>query len=218
MVIAEAELKQRVAKSVRLRAAGSTSLNDVPVHCTTNPNLYRIPKWGGSVHSKISSNTGSHSELPENQSCQLEDSFENWHTELPQHFAPLKRVASPWGRAFSFRFLCRSRLRFWLRFHGLMLHRLESPRGVLQRHQVYILEVPVACINENGGTASARALSIAPGVNGTTSVCWGSVPNQTTGGWAATCWAACCNHHKNGVPVHPDVASFDGGSSTNAAT
>lgn len=29
---------------VRIQNAGSTSLNDVPVHCTTNPALYRIPK------------------------------------------------------------------------------------------------------------------------------------------------------------------------------
>mmetsp|Transcript_27485 Transcript_27485/g.59786 ORF Transcript_27485/g.59786 Transcript_27485/m.59786 type:complete len:179 (+) Transcript_27485:829-1365(+) len=62
---------------VRIQNAGSTSLNDVPVHCTTNPNLYRIPK--------------------------------------PCFFLP-----------------------------------------ILVPQQVYLLEVPVACINENGGTASVR--------------------------------------------------------------
>lgn len=62
---------------VRVQNAGSSSLTDVPVHCTTNPNLYRIPK--------------------------------------PCFYLP-----------------------------------------ILVPQQVYLVEVPVTCINENGGTASVR--------------------------------------------------------------
>ncbi|CAE7590337.1 Bbs1 [Symbiodinium pilosum] len=61
----------------RIQNAGATALYDVPVHCTTNQNLYRIPR--------------------------------------PSFFLP-----------------------------------------VLVPQQVYLVEVPVTCINENGGTAAVR--------------------------------------------------------------